>query len=182
MRYLLFISLLLSHISGSSAQTLQAVQIYTDEVLLGLIKENKHLGQVVVDKCQLVQDIEVRAVKSKIPSYQFLWGDMLAYGVCVKKDVTLGLHYMAEAGTQGLPEALEQIGRYHHLGKFMQSDIEKAIISNTENSENHTTLLAAMKATDLDKVLSYDGPFTVFAPSDIAFEALFSNTSFASAN
>lgn len=62
--------------------------------------------------------------------------------------------------------------------KFLSMDIEKSIISNTGNSKNHTTLLAAMKAADLEKILSYDGPFTVFAPSDIAFEALFSNTSF----
>lgn len=61
--------------------------------------------------------------------------------------------------------------------KFLSMDIEKSIISNTENSKNHTTLLAAMKAADLDKILSYDGPFTVFAPSDMAFETLFSNTS-----
>jgi uncharacterized surface protein with fasciclin (FAS1) repeats len=61
--------------------------------------------------------------------------------------------------------------------KFLTMDIEKSIITNTENSENHTTLLAAMKATDMDKILSYDGPFTVFAPSDVAFKALFTNTS-----
>jgi len=61
--------------------------------------------------------------------------------------------------------------------KFLSMDIEKSIISNTENSKNHTTLLAAMKAADLDKILSYDGPFTVFAPSDMAFETMFSNTS-----
>ena len=42
---------------------------------------------MVLDECQLVQDIEARAVKVAMPSYQFLWGDMLAYGVCVKKDI-----------------------------------------------------------------------------------------------
>lgn len=110
------------------AQNLQAVQIYTDGMLLDLIKENKHLSQVVLDECQLVQDIEARAIKAKKPSYQFLWGDMLAYGVCIKKDVPLGLHYMKLAADQGLPEALEQLGRYHHVGKFMQVDIDRAII------------------------------------------------------
>ena len=109
-------------------QNLQAVQIYTDDMLLDLIKENKHLSQVVLDECQLVQDIEARAIKAKKPGYQFLWGDMLAYGVCVKKDVPLGLRYMKLAADQGLPEALEQLGRYHHIGKFMQVDIDKAII------------------------------------------------------
>lgn len=109
-------------------QNLTAVQVYTDDQLLNLIKVNKHLSQVVLDDCQLVQDIEARAIKSEMPSYQFLWGDMLAYGVCVKKDVELGVHYMRLAADQGLAEGLEQMGRYYHIGKFMQVDIEQAII------------------------------------------------------
>jgi len=113
--------------SANSAE-LRAVQIYSDDLLLELIKENKHLSQVVLDECQLVQDIEARAIKAKKPSYQFLWGDMLAYGVCIKKDIPLGLHYMREAANQGLAEALEQIGRYYHVGKFMQPDMDKAIL------------------------------------------------------
>jgi len=108
-------------------QNLTAVQIYTDDQLLNLIKENKHLSQVVIDECQLVQDIEARAIKAKRPSYQFLWGDMLAYGVCVKKDIALGLYYMRLAADQGLVEGIEQIGRYYHVGKFMQTDIDQAI-------------------------------------------------------
>lgn len=109
-------------------QNLTAVQIYTDDQLLNLIKENKHLSQVVIDECQLVQDIEARAIKAKRPSYQFLWGDMLAYGVCVKKDIALGLYYMRLAADQGLVEGIEQIGRYYHVGKFMQVDIKQAIL------------------------------------------------------
>ncbi|MBA6355990.1 MULTISPECIES: tetratricopeptide repeat protein [unclassified Colwellia] len=128
MRFLLVILALLFFISNTCyGQKLEAVQIYTDNQLLGLIKENKHLGQVVLDECQLVQDIEARATKSEYPSYQFLWGDMLAYGVCVKKDVPLGLHFMKNAADQALPEALEQLGRYYHTGKFMQVDVEKAM-------------------------------------------------------
>lgn len=109
-------------------KNMQAVQIYSDDQLLDLIKENKHLSQVVLDECQLVQDIEARANKANMPSYQFLWGDMLAYGVCVKKDIPLGVHYMNLAADQGLAEGLEQLGRYYHLGKFMQVDIERAIV------------------------------------------------------
>lgn len=109
-------------------QSLTAVQIYTDDQLLNLIKENKHLSQVVLDECQLVQDIEARAIKAKLPSYQFLWGDMLAYGVCIKKDIALGLYYMRLAADQGLVEGMEQIGRYYHVGKFMQVDMDQAIL------------------------------------------------------
>ncbi|MBA6304747.1 tetratricopeptide repeat protein [Colwellia sp. MB02u-14] len=135
MRVILLISALLFFVSKTCyGQRLEAVQIYTDNQLLSLIKENKHLGRVVLDDCQLVQDIEARATKSKYPSYQFLWGDMLAYGVCVKKNVPLGLHFMKNAADQALPEALEQLGRYYHTGKFMQIDIEKAVFFLKEAS------------------------------------------------
>ena len=124
----LFFFIYMCFLPLAHGENLAAVQIYTDDQLLDLIKENKHLSQVVLDKCQLVQDIEVRANKSKMPSYQFLWGDMLAYGVCVKKDIELGLYYMRLAADQGLVEGLEQMGRYYHVGKFMQVDIEQAIL------------------------------------------------------
>ncbi|MDC6364918.1 MULTISPECIES: fasciclin domain-containing protein [Flavobacteriaceae] len=38
------------------------------------------------------------------------------------------------------------------------------------DSDRHKILLAAVKATKLDDVLDSSGPFTVFAPSDAAFE------------
>lgn len=51
-------------------------------------------------------------------------------------------------------------------------DSKSSILKSTESSENHTTLSTAMKAAELEDILSYDGPFTVFAPSDSAFEKL----------
>ena len=130
------------------SKKLKAVQIYTDNELLGLIKENKHLSQVVIDDCQLVQDIEARAIKAKLPAYQFLWGDMLAYGVCTKKDVRLGLHYMKLSADQGLVEGLEQLGRYYHVGKFMQVDVEQAMIYlKAAASSNH--LAAQLRLADI---------------------------------
>ena len=48
----------------------------------------------------------------------------------------------------------------------------KNIIENAVNSEDHTTLVAAVKAADLVDILKSDGPFTVFAPTNSAFEAL----------
>ncbi len=48
----------------------------------------------------------------------------------------------------------------------------KNIIENAVNSKDHTTLVAAVKAADLVGVLSGDGPFTVFAPTNAAFDAL----------
>lgn len=48
----------------------------------------------------------------------------------------------------------------------------KNIIENAVNSKDHTTLVAAVKAGDLVSVLSGKGPFTVFAPTNSAFEKL----------
>jgi uncharacterized surface protein with fasciclin (FAS1) repeats len=48
----------------------------------------------------------------------------------------------------------------------------KNIIENAVNSKAHTTLVAAVKAADLVATLQTDGPFTVFAPTNDAFENL----------
>ena len=48
----------------------------------------------------------------------------------------------------------------------------KNIVENAVNSKDHTTLVAAVKAADLVDVLTSDGPFTVFAPTNKAFEML----------
>ena len=48
----------------------------------------------------------------------------------------------------------------------------KDIISNAVNSKDHTTLVAAVKAADLVETLQGDGPFTVFAPTNAAFDKL----------
>ncbi|SFI42829.1 fasciclin domain-containing protein [Albimonas pacifica] len=49
---------------------------------------------------------------------------------------------------------------------------DKTIVQNAVNSQDHETLVAAVKAAGLVEVLSGEGPFTVFAPTDAAFEAL----------
>ena len=43
------------------------------------------------------------------------------------------------------------------------------IVQNALNSEDHTTLVAAVKAAGLVDTLSGTGPFTVFAPTNAAF-------------
>ena len=46
------------------------------------------------------------------------------------------------------------------------------IIDNAVNSADHTTLVAAVKAAGLVDTLKGPGPFTVFAPTNAAFNAL----------
>ena len=48
----------------------------------------------------------------------------------------------------------------------------KNIIENAVNSKDHTTLVAAVQAADLVETLQGKGPFTVFAPTNAAFEKL----------
>jgi len=46
------------------------------------------------------------------------------------------------------------------------------IVENAVNSADHTTLVAAVQAAGLVETLEGDGPFTVFAPTNAAFDAL----------
>ncbi|SEL86672.1 Uncaracterized surface protein containing fasciclin (FAS1) repeats [Maribacter orientalis] len=48
----------------------------------------------------------------------------------------------------------------------------KNIIENAVNSKDHTTLVAAVKAARLVETLQGEGPFTVFAPTNTAFDKL----------
>ena len=48
----------------------------------------------------------------------------------------------------------------------------KNIIQNAVNSDDHTTLVAAVKAAGLVETLQGAGPFTVFAPTNEAFAKL----------
>ncbi|MEO5585816.1 MAG: fasciclin domain-containing protein [Flavobacteriales bacterium] len=74
------------------------------------------------------------------------------------------------------------------LGAFAQDKMDKGektvmvggaemypsrnIIENAVNSKDHTTLVAAVKAAGLVETLEGKGPFTVFAPTNKAFDAL----------
>ena len=59
-------------------------------------------------------------------------------------------------------------------GQAMVEDDESAknIVQVALGSEDHTTLVAAVKAADLVNVLANNGPLTVFAPTNAAFDAL----------
>jgi uncharacterized surface protein with fasciclin (FAS1) repeats len=69
----------------------------------------------------------------------------------------------------------------HSMGKSMEETKmvggaamypSKDIIDNAVNSQDHTTLVAAVKAAGLVDTLKGKGPFTVFAPVNAAFAAL----------
>ena len=110
------------------------MQLYTQDELINMINKNEHLTRVVTDRCQLVQDIEAHAEVLKEPAYQFLWGDMLAWGVCVDAEPERGIGFIRDASEQGLPAALEQLGRYYAKGTLVQTDKQRAVIYLREAS------------------------------------------------
>lgn len=55
-------------------------------------------------------------------------------------------------------------------GAAMYAD--KTIVENASQASNLTTLVSAVKQAELVETLSSEGPFTVFAPTNVAFELL----------
>jgi uncharacterized surface protein with fasciclin (FAS1) repeats len=53
-----------------------------------------------------------------------------------------------------------------------QMDPSRNIVENASTSGDHTTLVAAVKAAGLVDTLSGAGPFTLFAPTNVAFDKL----------
>ncbi|MCC7245238.1 MAG: fasciclin domain-containing protein [Saprospiraceae bacterium] len=51
-------------------------------------------------------------------------------------------------------------------------DSQKDVVKVAASSKDHSTLVAAVKAAELVDALSNAGPFTVFAPTNAAFEKL----------
>ena len=51
-------------------------------------------------------------------------------------------------------------------------DSQKDVVKIAVSSKDHTTLVSALKQADLVTSLSNAGPFTVFAPTNAAFDAL----------
>lgn len=54
----------------------------------------------------------------------------------------------------------------------VENETTPTIVGVAASNENFTTLVAAVKAADLVSVLNSDGPFTVFAPVNAAFDKL----------
>lgn len=51
-------------------------------------------------------------------------------------------------------------------------DPSRTILDNAGRSRDHTTLVAALRASGLDRTLAGPGPFTLFAPTNAAFGRL----------
>lgn len=72
------------------------------------------------------------------------------------------------AETSGNDAAVNTGGQENVKDDVSQKDVVKVAMG----SKDHTTLVAAVKQADLVTALSNAGPFTVFAPTNAAFEKL----------
>lgn len=98
-------------------------------------------------------------------------GLVLMLGACATDD---GVSASAGASTNTALEAppvVEPIEKSVMVGGAAMYP-SKNIIENAVNSADHTTLVAAVKAAGLVETLSGPGPFTVFAPTNAAFDKL----------
>ncbi|MCL1075848.1 tetratricopeptide repeat protein [Shewanella dokdonensis] len=105
----------------------KAVDIYSQAQLLKMIRSHTYLQQIKSDNCQIVQDIEAHADVLKEPLYQYLWGEMLNYGVCVKADPASGIQQLRAAAEQGSAEAMVRLAEYYAQGKFLMKDKQRAV-------------------------------------------------------
>ena len=71
--------------------------------------------------------------------------------------------------TTAPPAAVEEQGVMVGGANMVPS---KDIVDNAANSSEHTTLVAAVKQAGLVETLKGAGPFTVFAPTNAAFDAV----------
>lgn len=67
------------------------------------------------------------------------------------------------------------LGQYANTG-LEGSAAKPSILQSPLLTENHQTLLEAVRLVQLDKLLASHGPITIFAPSDTAFEKLSQKT------
>ena len=79
--------------------------------------------------------------------------------------MSVAIAHHAGAQEKMMPEKTVEVG-----GAPMYPS--KNIVENAVNSKDHTTLVAAVKAAGLVETLQGAGPFTVFAPTNAAFNQL----------
>ena len=82
--------------------------------------------------------------------------------------VAIALSFAAAGTTMSFADAMEKTVEVGGAPMYPS----KNIVENAINSKDHTTLVAAVKAAGLVDTLESKGPFTVFAPTNAAFDKL----------
>lgn len=104
------------------------INVYTVDELNTYVENNIHFKIIRDrDKCQFTPDIEDRARIVGMPAFEYVWADMLISGVCVKKDVELGLDYLAKAVEHAYPPAMIRMSDYYERGHLLPRDRKQAV-------------------------------------------------------
>src|SRR5215510_9822377 len=80
-----------------------------------------------------------------------------------------------DTGTQGLTESATVSNDQMATGgqeNVVDNESEKNVVKIALGSKDHTTLVTALKQAELVTSLTNAGPFTVFAPTNAAFDKL----------
>ncbi len=91
----------------------------------------------------------------------------LAFGACGDDDETL-----TDGGTDAAADVSTEDANTEDGGDEEDAETSNTIVDIAAGNENFSTLVAALQRTGLDAALAGEGPFTVFAPTDEAFEDL----------
>ena len=150
--------------AGALERNLQHYQLETATIatynamqLNALIEENKHLYVIGErDQCQFTPDIEARASKLHIPPFEYAWGEMLMQGVCVTKDVNLGLDYLRSAMDHAYAPALMRLSRFYETGYIVRQNRPLAMAS-MKTAAQLGSALARLNWADM-LVRGYGGP------------------------
>ena len=97
-------------------------------------------------------------------------GTPLALATVLSLALFAGCAQEDEAAGPGAAAGVDLSGQ--GLAAVVEKDTEPNILAVALGSEDHTTLVAAVKAAGLENTLGTPGPLTVFAPTNAAFEAL----------
>jgi uncharacterized surface protein with fasciclin (FAS1) repeats len=84
--------------------------------------------------------------------------------------------YACNASTRESQKPVEEVSVGGGQSAVQDDESAKDVVKVAAGSADHTTLVAAVKQAELVDVLSNAGPFTVFAPTNAAFDKLPSGT------
>ncbi len=86
--------------------------------------------------------------------------------------IALGLFFAACGGSDPKQEPAQADAKLTGMSGIKDNTSQKNIVQIALGSSDHTTLVAALQAAGLVDALANPGPFTVFAPTNAAFDKL----------
>jgi len=86
---------------------------------------------------------------------------------------TAGILMACDASTTSASDNTTEETTYEEVEmEETSTEAEETVVDIAVGSSDHTTLVAALTAADLVETLNGNGPFTIFAPTNAAFEKL----------